>query len=239
MTGILLLLTFAFMYVFASHYFRHISFRGFWITHYLYVVVYALVSSFLTLKYRECTVRTRGWMLACLNFTDGNSRHFCPDPRAQVLHLPDPACIALPAGQTNQPEQEEAGDPCGQSGAAAFRCQLRYFKMSHYYLSILYCGLHSLIFCTSLGCPTCRCDTSGVQETPRFCVPIRPVGSHSLSEVGHRWVPPIHADVGPSRGDLEPAHPSCGALDQPAPWALQGGKPAGARSLPEGRLKHH
>lgn len=32
------------MYVFASHYFRHISFRGFWITHYLYVVVYALVS---------------------------------------------------------------------------------------------------------------------------------------------------------------------------------------------------
>lgn len=46
MTGILLLFTFAFMYVFASHYFRHISFRGFWITHYLYVVVYALVSSF-------------------------------------------------------------------------------------------------------------------------------------------------------------------------------------------------
>lgn len=44
MTGILLLFTFAFMYVFASHYFRHISFRGFWITHYLYVVVYALVS---------------------------------------------------------------------------------------------------------------------------------------------------------------------------------------------------
>lgn len=32
------------MYVFASHYFRRISFRGFWITHYLYVVVYALVS---------------------------------------------------------------------------------------------------------------------------------------------------------------------------------------------------
>lgn len=40
----MLLFTFAFMYVFASHYFRHISFRGFWITHYLYVVVYALVS---------------------------------------------------------------------------------------------------------------------------------------------------------------------------------------------------
>uniref|UniRef100_A0A3Q4BDG5 NAD(P)H oxidase (H2O2-forming) n=1 Tax=Mola mola TaxID=94237 RepID=A0A3Q4BDG5_MOLML len=41
-TGIFLLFTFAFMYVFASRYFRHISFRGFWITHYLYVVVYAL-----------------------------------------------------------------------------------------------------------------------------------------------------------------------------------------------------
>uniref|UniRef100_A0A665WC44 NAD(P)H oxidase (H2O2-forming) n=1 Tax=Echeneis naucrates TaxID=173247 RepID=A0A665WC44_ECHNA len=42
MTGILLLFTFSFMYVFASHYFRRISFRGFWITHYLYVVVYTL-----------------------------------------------------------------------------------------------------------------------------------------------------------------------------------------------------
>uniref|UniRef100_A0A671VYG6 NAD(P)H oxidase (H2O2-forming) n=1 Tax=Sparus aurata TaxID=8175 RepID=A0A671VYG6_SPAAU len=42
MTGVLLLFVFAFMYVFASHYFRHISFRGFWITHYLYIVVYTL-----------------------------------------------------------------------------------------------------------------------------------------------------------------------------------------------------
>lgn len=124
-TGILLLLTFAFMYVFASHYFRHISFRGFWITHYLYLVVYALVSSYLTLKYPECTVRTRGLMLACFNSTDCYSWHFCPDPKAQVLHLPDPTCIAVSAGQTNQPEQEEAGDPRGQSRAAAFRCQLR------------------------------------------------------------------------------------------------------------------
>ncbi|XP_068579660.1 dual oxidase 1 [Cebidichthys violaceus] len=42
MTGVLLLFTLAFMYVFASHYFRRISFRGFWITHYLYIVVYIL-----------------------------------------------------------------------------------------------------------------------------------------------------------------------------------------------------
>uniref|UniRef100_A0A3Q3FHW2 NAD(P)H oxidase (H2O2-forming) n=1 Tax=Labrus bergylta TaxID=56723 RepID=A0A3Q3FHW2_9LABR len=41
-TGVLLLFTFAFMYVFASRYFRRISFRGFWITHYLYIVVYIL-----------------------------------------------------------------------------------------------------------------------------------------------------------------------------------------------------
>uniref|UniRef100_A0AAY4B5T7 NAD(P)H oxidase (H2O2-forming) n=1 Tax=Denticeps clupeoides TaxID=299321 RepID=A0AAY4B5T7_9TELE len=41
-TGILLLLVLSFMYVFASHKFRRISFRGFWITHYLYVVMYAL-----------------------------------------------------------------------------------------------------------------------------------------------------------------------------------------------------
>uniref|UniRef100_A0A3B3DLN3 NAD(P)H oxidase (H2O2-forming) n=1 Tax=Oryzias melastigma TaxID=30732 RepID=A0A3B3DLN3_ORYME len=44
MTGVLLLLVLAFMYVFASRYFRHISFRAFWITHYLYIVVYILVT---------------------------------------------------------------------------------------------------------------------------------------------------------------------------------------------------
>ncbi|KAA0724256.1 Dual oxidase 1 [Triplophysa tibetana] len=43
LTGILLLLIFAFIYVFASRYFRRISFRGFWVTHYLYVLVYVLV----------------------------------------------------------------------------------------------------------------------------------------------------------------------------------------------------
>uniref|UniRef100_A0A3Q3QEA6 NAD(P)H oxidase (H2O2-forming) n=2 Tax=Monopterus albus TaxID=43700 RepID=A0A3Q3QEA6_MONAL len=42
MTGVLLLFTLSFMYVFASYYFRRISFRGFWITHYLYIVVYIL-----------------------------------------------------------------------------------------------------------------------------------------------------------------------------------------------------
>ncbi|KAF4081387.1 hypothetical protein AMELA_G00160610 [Ameiurus melas] len=42
MTGIILLLVLAFMYVFASHYFRRISFRGFWITHYFYVLIYIL-----------------------------------------------------------------------------------------------------------------------------------------------------------------------------------------------------
>ncbi|KAI1904336.1 hypothetical protein AGOR_G00004610 [Albula goreensis] len=42
MTGILLLIVFALIYVFASRYFRRISFRGFWITHYLYVLVYTL-----------------------------------------------------------------------------------------------------------------------------------------------------------------------------------------------------
>ncbi|XP_073799398.1 dual oxidase 1 isoform X4 [Danio rerio] len=41
-TGVILLLIFAFMYVFASHYFRRISFRGFWITHHLYVLIYVL-----------------------------------------------------------------------------------------------------------------------------------------------------------------------------------------------------
>ncbi|KAK2834504.1 hypothetical protein Q7C36_015205 [Tachysurus vachellii] len=41
-TGIILLFFLAFMYVFASHYFRRISFRGFWITHYIYVLIYVL-----------------------------------------------------------------------------------------------------------------------------------------------------------------------------------------------------
>nr|XP_057932001.1 dual oxidase 1 isoform X2 [Doryrhamphus excisus] len=43
LTGVLLLFTMSFMYVFASRYFRHISFRGFWVTHYLYIVVYILI----------------------------------------------------------------------------------------------------------------------------------------------------------------------------------------------------
>uniref|UniRef100_A0A8C9TXC3 NAD(P)H oxidase (H2O2-forming) n=1 Tax=Scleropages formosus TaxID=113540 RepID=A0A8C9TXC3_SCLFO len=41
-TGILLLIILAIMYVFATHYFRRISFQGFWITHYLYMLVYIL-----------------------------------------------------------------------------------------------------------------------------------------------------------------------------------------------------
>ncbi|XP_062858438.1 dual oxidase 1 [Trichomycterus rosablanca] len=42
LTGIILLFILAFMYVFASHYFRRISFRGFWITHYFYLLIYTL-----------------------------------------------------------------------------------------------------------------------------------------------------------------------------------------------------
>ncbi|XP_051776570.1 dual oxidase 1 [Erpetoichthys calabaricus] len=42
LTGVLLLLLLAIMYVFSSHYFRRISFRGFWITHHLYVLMYIL-----------------------------------------------------------------------------------------------------------------------------------------------------------------------------------------------------
>nr|XP_006628861.1 PREDICTED: dual oxidase 2-like [Lepisosteus oculatus] len=41
-TGVLLLLVLAIMYVFASHNFRKTSFRGFWITHSLYVIMYTL-----------------------------------------------------------------------------------------------------------------------------------------------------------------------------------------------------
>lgn len=43
MTGILLLLVLAIMYVFASHHFRRRSFRGFWLTHHLYILLYVLV----------------------------------------------------------------------------------------------------------------------------------------------------------------------------------------------------
>lgn len=43
MTGVLLLVILAVMYVFASHHFRRISFRGFWITHHLYVLLYIMV----------------------------------------------------------------------------------------------------------------------------------------------------------------------------------------------------
>ncbi|XP_042331568.1 dual oxidase 2 [Sceloporus undulatus] len=43
MTGVLLLVILAIMYVFATHHFRRISFQGFWITHHLYVLLYILV----------------------------------------------------------------------------------------------------------------------------------------------------------------------------------------------------
>ncbi|XP_072868231.1 dual oxidase 2 isoform X1 [Chlorocebus sabaeus] len=46
MTGVLLLLVLAIMYVFASHYFRRRSFRGFWLTHHLYILLYVLVRDF-------------------------------------------------------------------------------------------------------------------------------------------------------------------------------------------------
>ncbi|XP_051898554.1 dual oxidase 2-like [Pristis pectinata] len=43
MTGVLLLFAFAFLHIFALHYFRRISFRGFWLTHHLYIVIYILI----------------------------------------------------------------------------------------------------------------------------------------------------------------------------------------------------
>uniref|UniRef100_A0ABM5EXE9 NAD(P)H oxidase (H2O2-forming) n=1 Tax=Pogona vitticeps TaxID=103695 RepID=A0ABM5EXE9_9SAUR len=43
MTGVLLLVVLAIMYVFATHHFRRISFQGFWITHHLYVILYILI----------------------------------------------------------------------------------------------------------------------------------------------------------------------------------------------------
>lgn len=42
-SGVLLLLVLAIMYVFASHHFRRRSFQAFWLTHHLYVLLYALV----------------------------------------------------------------------------------------------------------------------------------------------------------------------------------------------------
>uniref|UniRef100_A0A8C9JET6 NAD(P)H oxidase (H2O2-forming) n=1 Tax=Panthera tigris altaica TaxID=74533 RepID=A0A8C9JET6_PANTA len=43
MTGVLLLVVLAIMYVFASHHFRRRSFRGFWLTHHLYILLYVLL----------------------------------------------------------------------------------------------------------------------------------------------------------------------------------------------------
>ncbi|XP_004687902.1 PREDICTED: dual oxidase 2 [Condylura cristata] len=42
LTGVLLLLVLAIMYVFASQYFRRRSFQGFWLTHHLYILLYIL-----------------------------------------------------------------------------------------------------------------------------------------------------------------------------------------------------
>lgn len=43
LTGVILLLVLAIMYVFASRHFRRRSFRGFWLTHHLYILLYILV----------------------------------------------------------------------------------------------------------------------------------------------------------------------------------------------------
>uniref|UniRef100_A0A4X1VH22 NAD(P)H oxidase (H2O2-forming) n=1 Tax=Sus scrofa TaxID=9823 RepID=A0A4X1VH22_PIG len=43
LTGVMLLLILAIMYVFASHHFRRCSFRGFWLTHHLYILLYMLL----------------------------------------------------------------------------------------------------------------------------------------------------------------------------------------------------
>ncbi|XP_069758681.1 dual oxidase 2-like [Narcine bancroftii] len=43
MTGILLLVVLAIIYVFASRQLRRMSFRGFWVTHHLYVILYILI----------------------------------------------------------------------------------------------------------------------------------------------------------------------------------------------------
>ncbi|KAM8780804.1 dual oxidase 1 isoform 1-T2 [Rhynchonycteris naso] len=43
LTGVLMLLVLAIMYVFASHHFRRHSFRGFWLTHHLYILLYILL----------------------------------------------------------------------------------------------------------------------------------------------------------------------------------------------------
>ncbi|XP_042543944.1 dual oxidase 1 [Dipodomys spectabilis] len=43
LTGVVLLLVLAVMYVFASHHFRRRSFRGFWLTHHLYILLYVLL----------------------------------------------------------------------------------------------------------------------------------------------------------------------------------------------------
>uniref|UniRef100_A0A452DXP0 NAD(P)H oxidase (H2O2-forming) n=1 Tax=Capra hircus TaxID=9925 RepID=A0A452DXP0_CAPHI len=43
LTGVMLLLILAIMYVFASRHFRRCSFRGFWLTHHLYILLYVLL----------------------------------------------------------------------------------------------------------------------------------------------------------------------------------------------------
>ncbi|XP_036299102.1 dual oxidase 1 isoform X1 [Pipistrellus kuhlii] len=43
LTGVIMLLVLAIMYVFASRHFRRRSFRGFWLTHHLYILLYVLL----------------------------------------------------------------------------------------------------------------------------------------------------------------------------------------------------
>lgn len=78
----------------------------------------------------------------CFHPTDSYSRQFCPASRAPFLHLPNPTCAALPAGQTYQFEQEEGGDTCGQSWAAAIRWHLAFCRKSLWNHFALFHRLH-------------------------------------------------------------------------------------------------
>lgn len=55
------------------------------------------------------------------HLADCDPRQLRPPPGAPLPHLPDPPWPPLPPGQAHQPQQEEGGDPSGESRAAALR----------------------------------------------------------------------------------------------------------------------
>lgn len=93
-----------------------------------FVQLFVLFCSVLFCFVRELHIRLPRFLSSHL--ADGDPRQLRPPSGAPLPHLPDPPWPPLPPGQAHQPQQEEGGDPSGESRAAALRSILSLSRSS-------------------------------------------------------------------------------------------------------------